>query len=201
MSTMPDVTRREFFVLLPLIIVSFILGIYPNIVLDSIHLGVSSLLISVNTPQDFLSNIKEYSHYSCLVPMMIYHNAKTDKERILFDNFGIAGIYQWTQLETGRIYIGLVFNLSLRLFKYFSLSWLKQTDNYISRALIAHDHSTFSLSIIENINITNLSIEDSKELILAREQYYLDYMFIEDNINIYNILLIAGLRLGSLHTA
>jgi len=50
MNTMPDITRREFFVLLPLIIVSFILGIYPNIVLDSIHLGVSSLLISVNTP-------------------------------------------------------------------------------------------------------------------------------------------------------
>ena len=49
-STMPDVTRREFLVMLPLIIVSFILGIYPNIVLDSIHLGVSSLLISVNTP-------------------------------------------------------------------------------------------------------------------------------------------------------
>jgi NADH-ubiquinone oxidoreductase chain 4 len=50
MSTMPDVTRREFFVMLPLIIVSFILGIYPNVVLDSLHLGISSLLINVNTP-------------------------------------------------------------------------------------------------------------------------------------------------------
>ena len=50
MSTMPDITRREFFVVLPLIIVSFILGIYPNIVLESLHLGLSSLLISVNTP-------------------------------------------------------------------------------------------------------------------------------------------------------
>jgi len=50
MSTMPDINRREFFVLLPLIIVSFILGIYPNIVLESLHLAVSSLLIGVNTP-------------------------------------------------------------------------------------------------------------------------------------------------------
>jgi NADH-ubiquinone oxidoreductase chain 4 len=48
MSTMPDVTRREFFMILPLIIVSFILDIYPNVVLDSLHLGISSLLI--NTP-------------------------------------------------------------------------------------------------------------------------------------------------------
>jgi NADH-ubiquinone oxidoreductase chain 4 len=45
MSTMPDITRREFFVLLPLIIVSFILGVYPNVVLDLLHLGICSLLI------------------------------------------------------------------------------------------------------------------------------------------------------------
>lgn len=55
MSTMPDISRREFFVLLPLIIVSFILGIYPNVVLDSLHLGISSLLI--NSPQDILLDL------------------------------------------------------------------------------------------------------------------------------------------------
>jgi len=51
MSTIPDITRREFFVVLPLIIVSFILGVYPNVVLDSLHLSISSLLIDVNTPR------------------------------------------------------------------------------------------------------------------------------------------------------
>jgi len=39
-----DLTRREFFLLLPLIFFTFLLGIYPNIILDSIHLSVSSLL-------------------------------------------------------------------------------------------------------------------------------------------------------------
>jgi NADH-ubiquinone oxidoreductase chain 4 len=48
MSTMPDITRRKFFVILPLIIVSFILGVYPNVVLDLLHLGLKNLLI--NTP-------------------------------------------------------------------------------------------------------------------------------------------------------
>ena len=48
MSTMPDITRREFFVLLPLIIVSFILGVYPNVVLDSFHLRISPLLINTS---------------------------------------------------------------------------------------------------------------------------------------------------------
>lgn len=78
-STMPNIIRREFFVLLPLIIVFFILGVYPNIVLDSLHLAVSSLLI--NTLQNLLSNIKECSYFSCLVPVIIYHNAKTDKKK------------------------------------------------------------------------------------------------------------------------
>lgn len=50
MSTMPDISRREFFVVLPLIIASFILGIYPNIALETLHLPLSSLLIGVNTP-------------------------------------------------------------------------------------------------------------------------------------------------------
>ena len=54
LSTIPDISRREFFVLLPLIVVSFILGVYPNVVFDSLHLAVSSLLISVNTPMEIV---------------------------------------------------------------------------------------------------------------------------------------------------
>jgi NADH-ubiquinone oxidoreductase chain 4 len=39
-----DLTRREFFLLVPLIFLTLLLGIYPNVILDSIHLSVSSLL-------------------------------------------------------------------------------------------------------------------------------------------------------------
>lgn len=39
-----DLTRREFFLLLPLVFFTFALGIYPNLILDSIHLSVSTLL-------------------------------------------------------------------------------------------------------------------------------------------------------------
>lgn len=39
-----DLTRREFFLLVPLVFLTFLLGIYPNLVLDSIHLSVSTLL-------------------------------------------------------------------------------------------------------------------------------------------------------------
>jgi NADH-ubiquinone oxidoreductase chain 4 len=40
-----DLTRREFFLLLPLVFLTFLLGIYPNFILDSIHLSVSTLLV------------------------------------------------------------------------------------------------------------------------------------------------------------
>ena len=43
-----DITRREFFLFLPLVFLTFILGIYPNIMLDSIHLSVSTLLHIAN---------------------------------------------------------------------------------------------------------------------------------------------------------
>lgn len=76
MSTMHDLNRREFFVVLPLIIVSFILGVYPNVVLDALHLPLSSLLIGVNTPQDpeillsFLSGFLLYKETKTKIPLM-----------------------------------------------------------------------------------------------------------------------------------
>jgi NADH-ubiquinone oxidoreductase chain 4 len=45
-----DITRRELYLLLPFLFLVLILGIVPNLVLDSIHLSVSSLLYQ-NTPR------------------------------------------------------------------------------------------------------------------------------------------------------
>jgi len=39
-----DLTRREVFLLLPLVFLTFLLGIYPNIILDLIHYSSSTLL-------------------------------------------------------------------------------------------------------------------------------------------------------------
>lgn len=58
-----------------------------------------------------------------------------------------------------------------------------------------HGYSAFSLTIIEYINISNLSKEEARLLILSREQYYLDSLQPE-----YNILKIAGSSLGYKHT-
>lgn len=39
-----DINRREFFLLIPLLIISIIIGIFPNIILDTIHISVSNLI-------------------------------------------------------------------------------------------------------------------------------------------------------------
>lgn len=86
-------------------------------------------------------------------------------------------------------------DLSRRFYSYYSLLELKRRDNYISRALIHHGYSAFSLSILEYIDISNLSLEEARKLILSREQYYIDIL--KPN---YNIFLIAGSLLGFNHS-
>ena len=39
-----DINRREFMLLLPLLIGVVLLGIYPNVILDTLHFSVSTLL-------------------------------------------------------------------------------------------------------------------------------------------------------------
>lgn len=44
LNLLRDINRREFFLLLPLLMVTLILGIFPNLVLDSLHISVTNLL-------------------------------------------------------------------------------------------------------------------------------------------------------------
>jgi group I intron endonuclease len=139
---------------------------------------------------NFLNNNESF------VPIKIYNNAEIDKLMILKDNKNQAGIYKWTHLESGKIYIGSAVDLSLRLRDYFNKSFLNRNKNmYIYNALLHHGYSAFSLSIIEYINISNLNVKEAGKLILEREQYYLDTLQPE-----YNILKIAGNSLGYKHS-
>jgi group I intron endonuclease len=136
-------------------------------------------------------------------PIVLYENINTDRSRILSDNKGLAGIYQWTHLESGKIYVGSAVNLSERLKDYFTLSYISDKtkgNSYIYNALLLHGYSGFSLSILEFIDISNLSKKEARKLILEREQYYLGLIFKEAEPNTYNILPTAGSSLGYKHT-
>jgi group I intron endonuclease len=135
------------------------------------------------------------------VPVIVYNNVDINKSQILLDNKSKTGVYMWTNIQSGKIYIGSAYDLSKRFSQYFSIKYLKGSNNYICNALIHHSYSAFSIAILEYIDISNLSKEGARELILSREQYFLDLLFsVELGLNTYNILQIAGSSLGYRHT-
>ena len=48
LNPLKDVTRREFFLLVSLLMPAVLLGIWPNILLDSLHPSVTTLLYNIN---------------------------------------------------------------------------------------------------------------------------------------------------------
>jgi NADH-ubiquinone oxidoreductase chain 4 len=48
-TNIPDVNKREFFILLTLVLFTVMLGVYPAPILDGLHYSVSSLIYS-NSP-------------------------------------------------------------------------------------------------------------------------------------------------------
>jgi NADH-ubiquinone oxidoreductase chain 4 len=55
LTPVKDINRREFFLLVSLLVPTILLGIYPNVILDSLHVSVSSLLYNLPvTPFFFL---------------------------------------------------------------------------------------------------------------------------------------------------
>jgi hypothetical protein len=53
-----------------------------------------------------MDNTNNNNNNGSLVPVIIYNNADIDRLKILSDNKGKTGIYQWTHNESGKIYVG-----------------------------------------------------------------------------------------------
>lgn len=144
-----------------------------------------------------LLNKKNSEQTEILNPaIIVYSNAETDKLKILSNNKGLSGIYQWKHNESGKIYIGSAVDLSKRLNNYYTSSYLTRPGNsYIYNALINYEYSAFSLSILEYLDIANLSKNEARKLLIEREQFYIDTL----NPKL-NILKVAGSSYGYKHT-
>jgi len=125
-----------------------------------------------------------------IIPEITYSNAYHQKTEILKTNKSKSGVYRLNNLITGKSYVGSSKNLAGRFKNYYSIFYLKDKlkkgSSLIYNSLLKHGHSNFSLDIIEYCEYG---------LLLKREQFYLDFFKPE-----YNILKIAGNRLGSIHS-
>jgi len=124
------------------------------------------------------------------MPVVSYINTEKEKFIIYKENRNKSGIYRWNNLVTRSSYVGSAVNLTKRLSQYFSFRFLKKeiqrNKSIISNSLLKYGYNNFSLDILEYCE---------PSLLIKREQYYLDTLKPE-----YNILKIAGSRLGSKHS-
>jgi len=127
---------------------------------------------------------------SSLIPVVTYPDAFLNKSIILKDSKNKAGIYRWVNKVNGNTYIGSSVNLARRFRVYYDFSYLSvriaKSQSRINSAILKHGYSNFQLEILEYCTAENA---------ISREQYYLDLLKPE-----YNILTIAGSRLGSKHS-
>jgi group I intron endonuclease len=134
-----------------------------------------------------LPGVNSDSFLLAVTPVVVYSNADLAKQSIIKDNKGKSGVYRWTNLVSGKTYVGSGTNLSKRLSVYYNLSCLiKQDYMIINKALLKYGYSGFKLEILEYCEPSN---------VIAREQYYLDLFKPE-----YNILAKAGSLLGFKHS-
>ena len=125
-----------------------------------------------------------------IIPIVVYPDAHLNKSMILNDTKNKVGVYRWVNKENGNTYIGSSVNLGRRFRVYYDFSYLSvrinKSKSRIYSSILKHGYSNFQLEILEYC---------TKENAINREQYYIDLLKPE-----YNLNSIAGSRLGSIHS-
>ena len=124
-----------------------------------------------------------------VVPIKVYSNADSMKQDIIKDNSKKVGIYRWINNDNSNSYIGSSINLSNRFRLYYNYDFISdksKNKSMIHDALVKYGYSKFTLEILEYCDVN---------LVLEREQYYLDALNPE-----YNISKVAGSLTGFKHS-
>lgn len=129
-------------------------------------------------------------------PVKVYHDASISKFDIYKDFKDVSIIYMWFNKITGRVYIGSGVNGSKRLSTYFQPSILKK-NSLIYQSILKYGHESFSVIILEICGKTSTV---TKNQILGREKFYLDWALKTYGLGILNMLNIPGSSLGYKHT-
>ena len=163
----------------------------PHSILSAPHVVLSDTSLSRIT---VTTSFCRYNHNNAaanklpdsVVPIIIYDNADIYKLKAVKENTKKSGVYRWVNKVNGNCYVGSSINLAKRFKNYYDFNYISKNKMLISKAILKYGYSNFRLEILEYC--------DSYEAV-SREQYYFDLLKPE-----YNILKIAGSRLGYKHS-
>lgn len=128
-------------------------------------------------------------------PVRVYNNLNFNRNLIGSENKKQSIIYQWTNLITGKIYVGSAWNGSSRLLSYWTPSILRR--NYpIYNNINHYGVHNFALAILEDLGSSG---SVTKEYIISREQFYLDILFNKYPKLALNLSKVAGSTKGYKH--
>lgn len=109
----------------------------------------------------------------------------------------VAGIYAIVCTVTGVVYIGSTINMGVRILDHF----MDSSNLYLKNAINKHGVESFIFIVVELYEFNpELPVETNRELLLEREQYYLDELFKSPTEFRYNFLPTAGSSLGFKHS-
>lgn len=129
-------------------------------------------------------------------PVKVYQDASVSKPEINKDFKDVSIIYMWFNKITGRVYIGSALKGSRRLGTYFQPSILRK-NSLIYQSILKYGHANFSVAVLE---ICGGSSTTSKDHILEREKFYLDWALKTYGLAILNMLNTPGSSMGYKHT-
>lgn len=129
-------------------------------------------------------------------PVKVYHDACVSKYDIYRDLKDVSVIYMWFNKITGRVYIGSALNGSKRLSTYYQPSILRK-NSLIYQSILKYGHDNFSVFILEICGKTSTVTKDH---ILERENFYLDWALKTYGLAILNMLNTPGSSMGYKHT-
>nr|QJQ35221.1 GIY-YIG endonuclease [Fusarium ramigenum]SNU76836.1 TPA: GIY-YIG endonuclease [Fusarium oxysporum f. sp. lycopersici]SNU77060.1 TPA: GIY-YIG endonuclease [Fusarium oxysporum f. sp. cucumerinum]SNU77837.1 TPA: GIY-YIG endonuclease [Fusarium oxysporum]SNU76885.1 TPA: GIY-YIG endonuclease [Fusarium oxysporum f. sp. lycopersici] len=124
-------------------------------------------------------------------PIITYSDVVSCKPAIYSMNRGKSGVYCWRNKISNKAYVGSGLDLTRRLNDYLKPRYLKKEllskNSKIYGSLLKYGYSNFSLDILEYC--------EQPDLLIEREQYYIDLLNPE-----YNICKVAGSRSGCKHS-
>jgi group I intron endonuclease len=130
-------------------------------------------------------------------PVKVYDDAEKSKSDMLRDFKQRAIIYMFYNKVTGKVYVGSSADGHKRLNSYFQPSIIARKGSLIYLNIAKYGYKSFSVIILQDLGPSNTV---TKDFIIAREQFYLDWALKTYGLGVLNVLKMADSSLGFRHT-